>query len=295
MAVLSANFDVDYFVGSFGAGLDHPECIACGPDHLAYAGGEAGQIYRINTEQRSFEEYANTGGHFVGGIAVDADSNVYACSEGEVKRVTPEGEVTTYFSGSPDRPLKTPNYSVFDAVGNLYLSDSGDWKQDNGCLFKVGPDGAGTVWETSLTSFPNGLALAPSGTHLYAVMSEVQPRVSRVAIQDDGSAGTVSLVVELPEAVPDGLAFDLKGNLFVSCYRPDRIYRVAAEGPLDIFCDDPEGTMLAAPTNVAFCGENRDILLSANLGRWHISEYRTDSVGAPLHYPKLDWGGAILN
>lgn len=287
MAILSANFDVEYFVGGFGAGLDHPECIACGPDHFAYAGGEAGQVYRIDTEKRTFEEYANTGGHFVGGLAVDADSNVYACSGGEVKRVTPEGEVSTYFSGAPDRALKTPNYPVFDADGSLYVSDSGDWKQDNGCLFKVAPGGDGAVWETTLTSFPNGLALSPDGGHLYVAVSEVQPRVARVAIREDGGAGSVSVVAELPEAVPDGLAFDSKGNLFVSCYRPDRIYRVAAEGPLDVYCDDPEGTMLAAPTNVAFCGVDRDILLSANLGRWHISEYRTDSVGAPLHYPKL--------
>ncbi len=287
MAILSANFDVTHFIGGFGEGLDHPECIACGPDHFAYAGGEAGQIYRIDTNERTFDEYANTGGHFVGGIAVDADSNVYACSGGEVKRITPEGEVTTYFAGSADREIKTPNYPAFDEAGHLYVSDSGEWKQDNGCLFKVSPGGEGAVWETSLTHFPNGLALAPDGTHLYVAVSLGQPRVSRVAINDDGTAGTVSLVAELPEAVPDGLAFDSEGNLFVSCYRPDRIYRVAVEGPVDIFCDDPEGTMLAAPTNVAFCGTNRDIFLSANLGRWHISEYRTDSVGAPLHFPKL--------
>lgn len=286
MAILSANFDVEYFVGGFGDGLDHPECIACGPDHFAYAGGEAGQVYRIDTRARTFEEYANTGG-FVGGIAVDADSNVFACSAGEVKRVTPEGEVSTYFAGAPDRALTTPNYPVFDADGNLYVSDSGEWKQDNGCLFKVAPGGEGVVWETTLTSFPNGLALSPDGDYLYVAVSEVQPRVSRVAINEDGSAGRASVVEDLPEAVPDGLAFDSKGNLFISCYRPDRIYRLAAEGPLDIFCDDPEGTMLAAPTNVAFCGENRDIFLSANLGRWHISEYRTDSVGAPLHFPKI--------
>ncbi len=287
MAILSANFDVEYFVGGFGEGLDHPECIACGPDHLAYAGGEAGQVYRIDTGTRTFEEYANTGGHFVGGIAVDAGNNVYACSGGEVKRVTPDGEVTTYFKGVADRPIQTPNYPVFDADGNLYVSDSGDWKQDNGCLFKVDANGEGEVWQTTLTSFPNGLALSPDGAYLYAAISEVQPRVARVAIHEDGSAGTVSTAAELPEAVPDGLAFDSNGNLYVSCYRPDRIYRVAAEGPVDIFCDDPEGTMLAAPTNVAFCGEDRRLLLSANLGRWHISEYRTDAVGALLHYPTL--------
>ena len=68
MALLDISTQVSTFIGGDGNGLDHPECIAWGCDGYAYAGGEAGQIYRIDLEKRSFEEIANIGGGFVGGI-----------------------------------------------------------------------------------------------------------------------------------------------------------------------------------------------------------------------------------
>ena len=90
--------------------------------------------------------------------------------------------------------------------------------------------------------------------------------------------------------VPDGVAFDTEGNLYISRYRPDRIYRLSSGGELEVPAEDPEGTIMAAPTNIAFCGAERDVLVSFNLGRWHITRYHvnTNVLGAPLNYPKLD-------
>ena len=56
---------------------------------------------------------------------------------------------------------------------------------------------------------------------------------------------------------------------------------------LDTLAEDPEGTLMASPTNIAFCGRNRDILLSTNLGRWHITRYEAGTTGMPLEYPVL--------
>jgi gluconolactonase len=41
-------------------GFDHPEGIAWGPDGFLYAGGEAGQVYRVGLDG-SAEEIASTG------------------------------------------------------------------------------------------------------------------------------------------------------------------------------------------------------------------------------------------
>ena len=286
MALLDTESQLYFFVGSFGEGLDHPECIACGLDNMAYAGGEAGQIYRIDMATQIFEEIGNTGG-FVGGLAQDGDRNIYACSNGAVWRITPGGVVSVYSSGAGNNPIATPNYPVFDTEGNLFVSDSGGWKHDSGRLFRIKPGGEAEVWEKTLCQFPNGLALSPDGSHLYVAMSLNSPCVSRVAIKSNGTAGRVEKVVDLPETVPDGLAFDIEGNLYISCYRPDRIYRYSTEDKLEVLADDFEGTYMAAPTNIAFCGENRDVFLSANLGRWHITQYELDAVGAPLNYPKI--------
>lgn len=77
MEIVNNDPEVFFFVGGFGEGLDHPECIAWGTDGYVYAGGEAGKICRIDMEAQEFEEIGNTGG-FVGGPAQYGNHNVYA-------------------------------------------------------------------------------------------------------------------------------------------------------------------------------------------------------------------------
>ena len=282
MALLNNDTDVSVLVD----GLDHVEGLAWGLDGYCYAGGEAGQIYRIDIERADAVQIADTGG-FILGIALDAQHNIYACDTGNcaVMKITPDGVVTQYTSGAPDEPFNTPNYPAFDADGNLYVCDSGDWKSDNGKIYKVSPGGDAEVWTRALCEFPNGLCISPDGKGLFVAMSLNPPRVSEIRIAQDGSAADVRTVVELPGAVPDGVAFDTEGNLYIACYRPDRIYRYGGSDKLEVLADDFEGTIIAAPTNIAFCGAERDILLSANLGRWHITRYETSARGISLHYP----------
>jgi gluconolactonase len=267
-------------------GLDHPEGVAYGADGYGYAGGEAGQIYRIDLDRREVVEIASTG-CWVLGIVLDAEHNIYACDpkRHRVFRVSPAGSVVEYSSGTATRPLVTPNYPVFDAAGNLYVSDSSQWPAGRGCIFRIAPGGGTTVWTEEPARFANGLALSPDGTSLYVVES-VRPGVVRIPIRADGSAGPLEVVVELPTTVPDGLAFDSAGTLFISCYRPDRIYRLSPDGALTILAEDWQGTVLSAPTNIAFAGPGLDALLIASLGRWHLGRLPMSVPGQPLHYPR---------
>ena len=269
-------------------GLDHPEGIAWGLDGYAYAGGEAGQLYRIDIERQEFTQFADTGG-FILGIALDASNNIYACDTGNgaVMRVTPGGVVSTYSKGTPEELFSTPNYPAFDAEGNLYVCASGTWKSDDGLIYKVRPGGDTEVWDRRLREFPNGLCLSPDGESLYVAMSLNPPRVERIRIDADGSAGPIETVVELPLTVPDGVAFDTEGNLYISMYRPDVIYRRTPPGRLDVLAEDFEGTLIACPTNTAFCGRNLDVFLGANIGRWHITRYEVGATGHPLKYPAI--------
>ncbi len=275
-------------VSDYVQGLDHAEGIAWGMDGYIYAGSEAGQVYRIDPAKPEVKVFANTGG-FLLGLALDASHNIYACDAGQavVQHITPEGRVRTYSSGGPDEQFILPNYPAFDWQGNLYVCDSGKWKEDNGKIFKIRPGGETEVWSRELTEFPNGLALSADGTYLYVAMSLNPPRVSRIAIGSEGSAGAVETVVEMPKTVPDGLAFDTDGKLYISCYRPDAVYRYTPRGELQVLAEDYQGTAIAAPTNVAFCGEDRDMLLSTNLCRWHLTRYHLDAIGIPLNYPNL--------
>jgi gluconolactonase len=270
----------------FVEGLDHPEGVTCGPDGELYAGGEAGQIYRVDLAG-PFTQVATTGG-FILGLCLDAARNVYACdlANHAVMRVAPDGTVTTYSAGAPGRAMATPNYPVFDAAGNLYISDSGGWRRDDGCLFRIRPGGVTELVSAELTAFPNGMALHPDGRHLYVVLSQL-PGVVRVELRADGTVGRPEPVVELPRHVPDGLAFDVAGNLYIACYTPDVIFRLDPAGNLNKLAEDWQSVTFATPTNVAFCGPERRTLVVASLSRWHLTKGQVAVSGQPLHYPYL--------
>lgn len=291
MGILDLGSDVSLFVGGFASGLDHSEGLCWAPDGFVYTGGENGQIYRIDVNKREFKQVASMPGRFVGGLAADANSNIYACTGGVggvgIMKISNDGKISTYSIGNNDEPIAGPNYPVFDSHGNLYVSDSGGWKEDTGKIYKIFPGGDGVVWDRSLSTFPNGLAISIDGKFLYVVLSLNTPRIARISINDDGSSGKAETVVELPKTVPDGLAFDNEGNLYISCYRPDIVYLLSKDGKLDVLAEDFEGTVMAAPTNIAFCGQNLDLLLGANLGRWHLTHYSVEAKGAPLNYPLL--------
>lgn len=272
----------------FVEGLDHPEGVAWGPDGHVYAGGEAGQIYRINLDDGNFEEIASTGG-FVLGLCLDGAANIYACDHVNhcVFQITPTGDVSVYASGAPERQMLTPNYPVFDAAGNLYVSDSGAWDQANGCLFRVKPGGETELVNDDPLPFPNGLALSPDGHELYMVLSNL-PGVGKFQISESGQVGSVEMVVELPQTVvPDGLTFDSQGNLYISCYAPDYIYRLTPNGDLALLADDPRRTTLSSPTNIAFCGRDLSTLVVASLGRWHLCKAQIGVSGHPVRYPNI--------
>ena len=222
-------------------------------------------------------------------MALDAHHNIYACDAGNkaVMKITQGGVVSVYSSGTEDEPFRVPNYPAFDADGNLYVCDSGDWHADNGIVYRIKPGGEAEVWDRRPKEFPNGLCMGPGGEDIYVAMSVNPPRVDRIRIEADGSPGRMETVAEFPRTVPDGVAFDVNGNLYVSMYRPDVIYRRTPDGQIDILAEDFEGTLIAAPTNIAFCGRNRDVLLSTNLGRWHITRYDAGVAGHPLNYPDI--------
>ena len=115
---------------TLAAALTTLSALPWGCDGYAYAGGEAGQIYRIDLARREFEEFAQVDG-FVGGICQDAQHRLYVCN-GDVKRVEPDGAVSTYCDRAGEVPLTVANYPVFDAAGNLYVSNSGGWHKNDG-------------------------------------------------------------------------------------------------------------------------------------------------------------------
>lgn len=273
---------------NIGHAFDHPEAVAWGPDGHAYAGGEAGQLYRFSLDGREIRELARVDGGFLLGLAHDAAGNTYACDDRSacVHRITPDGRVSTYSNGNTTQRMRVPNYPVFDDRGNLYVSDSGSWGERDGFIWKVAPGGAAEIWDRQANGFTNGMCLSADGNWLYVVESS-PPLVSRVEIRPDGAAGRREIVVELPRQVPDGVAFDAAGDLYISLYNPNIIYRLTAAGELITLYDDWEQLMLVAPTNIAFGGADLKTLLIASVCGWAVHAAPVAVGGLPVRYPRI--------
>jgi gluconolactonase len=257
-------------------GLDHPEGVCWDPAAgVVWAGGEAGQVYRVELETRRAVEVARAPG-FVLGLAVDGRGRlVLCCSDAGWLCVLEDGEVRPV-----RKELGFPNFPAFAPDGALYVSDSGSWGASDGRLLRLAPDGDLDVFSTALSDFPNGCAVTADGRYLWIVES-YRPTLNRFDLR----TGDCEEVTRLDGTVPDGVAFTADGGVLVSCYRPDRIVHLDGSGTVDVVAEDPQGTLLAAPTNVAFAGPELDRLVCANLGRWHLALVDSGLRGSPLHYP----------
>jgi gluconolactonase len=262
-------------------GLDHPESVTVSPDCIIWAGGEAGQVYRVDPNTGTAQVVGSTGG-FLLGITHDGGQHVYVCDikQRAVLRMNVEnGAVETVCTDVQGRPLINPNHAVFDPQGRMYVTDSGHWHADDGYLFTIDPDGTARIVDERPRHFPNGLFLDFEQGELY-IAESTMPGITKLRLRDNA----FETLAELSGMVPDGLALDRDRNVYVGCYRPDMIVRISRHG-VEIVVSDPEGTVIAAPTNVAFGGHDGRTLYIASLGRWHIGAIHVEVSGLPLWYP----------
>jgi sugar lactone lactonase YvrE len=262
--------------------------VAC--DHRSgrvYAGGEQGQVYLVDLEARTSREVARTPG-FALGLAVDGQGGVVICDSEDGAVWALDGDrLDRVFTGVGERRLMMPNYPAFGPDGSLYVTDSGAWNADVGVVTALRPDGTAEIVDQTLARFPNGCAVTPDGRELWVIQSEGED-LHRIHLLEGGRPEPI---VSLAGTVPDGIAFTEEGGALISCYRPDRIYHLSPNGDLEVLVEDYQGTMLASPTNICFVGAERSSLLSANLGRWHLTLMETDLRGVAPHAPEV-WAGS---
>jgi gluconolactonase len=260
--------------------LDHPEGLAVHRDGSVWCGGERGQIYRITANGSSIEQVTSTDG-FCLGMAFDSEDNLFVCDlkHAAVMKLDARSEKLERFADGVDgHALRIPNFPAFDAEGRMYVSDSHIFKEPGPGVFRFRPDGSGELWYGEPINFANGLNLSPDGRHLY-VAETFGNAVFRIPIGRDGSAGVREEVASLPGVLPDGLAFDSAGNLYVGCYEPSQVLRVDPGGTVERLIWDEEAHLLCHPTNLAFRGST---FFTSNFGRWHITAVDTGVEGLRL-------------
>lgn len=263
----------------FASNLDHPECLAFDQHGVLWAGGEAGQIYRIEGEG-TVTTVANLGS-FCAGLAFSPTDELFVCNPAlGIVRVAPDGKHDIFATQAAGQKLICPNYGAFDPAGNYYVTDSGHWLKRNGRLIRLRPDGADEVIAAGL-GYANGLALSADGRALFMVESDTDS-VVRFGIGPDGAVARPEGWATGCGRFPDGLALDADGNLYVCCYASDEIWRVSPAGEKSLLAWDRWAIRLGSPTNLAFGGSNFDELYVANLARTTITRARIGRKGQPL-------------
>src|SRR5205085_7143712 len=123
-----------------------------------------------------------------------------------------------------------------------YVTDSGQWKKQNGCLMRFDAAGKGEVIAGPF-GYANGLALSGDEKTLFMVESNAD-RVLRI----DLPTMVVEVFAEEVGALPDGLTLDAAGNLYASCYASDDIHRITRAGEKTLFAHDRHAILLSRPT-----------------------------------------------
>ena len=174
------------------------------------------------------------------------------------------------------QPFNSPNDLVVGDDGTIWFTDpdfqraAAPGGQEKTRVYRVGSDGVATVVDDSIAN-PNGIALSPNGRTLY-VAGGGEQGVLRAYPIADGQAGPGRDLVST--VVPDGLAVDCLGNIYLTEHIQRRVRVIS-----------PQGEQLATiavdanVTNAAFGGPQRRTLYLTGAGAvWSIE---LDVAGLP--------------
>ena len=233
------------------------------------------------------------------GAAVDGDGRIWIAQNGgrvlETKsfeapagvQVVSAHSVTSLDVSQPrGTSFSAPNDCAFGPDGRLYITDP------RGRLHSADGTGpAGRIWAVDVTDgatemiagelpHPNGLAFIADGSELWVSDTKTNEIVAYSRTNDGGWDSRVVDIV--PWGAPDGVAFDVSGNLWVAATSADGIAVRTREGTWTLV-----ELGHSFPTNVAFAGEQRDKVVAtvARGGRVLISA--AEVPGIPLFAPPI--------
>lgn len=218
-----------------------------------------GKICR-STHPGHSEDWAGCGYPNGQRILANGDHLVCDSQTGEVIRFDPQGQrLATEVGGTiGGRPIQVPNDLAVDQAHGFYFTDS---VRHDGAVFYVDFNGRTTLVADRL-DFPNGIVLTPDKAAL-RVAESYRNRILTIQLQEVGiPAGKPEVFAMLPANpkpfdpdhpeetgnLPDGLALDGSGNLWVAHYGMQALQVISPSGEVIASID----TGIPATSNLCF-------------------------------------------
>lgn len=161
-----------------------------------------------------------------GGLWVDERDYIFftATDERQVQMLAPDGTVTTLAEEFETNPAlaKGPNDITVSRSGVVYFTDPKgyDGMSEPGTVYRIDLEGQVSIFDDSVVG-PNGIVLSPDDRVLYVSnnVAETTSQLVRWHLAEDGSAlGPKEVVAEISPCVADGMAANVDGHIWLTCY-----------------------------------------------------------------------------
>ena len=185
------------------------------------------------------------------GLAYGNDNCLYACEygKGTILRVNKDKQIEVYSKGYKGEKFNRPNDLTFDKNGNLFFTDPKSYDKNilDGRVFLVDAKTKEVILLEDSLAFPNGINISPIDGKLYVCESAKQKIVSYTITKENKLVDKQDFV-EIPGGDPDGIEFDVNGNLFAAHFGGKAVCIFSPEGKLLQKIETPG----SKPTNLEF-------------------------------------------
>lgn len=238
-----------------GSGFNFPEGPAWDMKETLYVSNCYGdwmakvQHGRIDT----FVTASDTTFQKTNGLYVGKQGDLFACDfgQGSIVQISPTGKFSTLMSGYKGELFNRPNDLVLDQDGNIFFTDPKSYgvdKEDGRVFYYDVASGNLTLAADSL-AFPNGIGISPVDGHLY-VCESAKNRIIRFERSEPGILKNKHEFIRLPGGDPDGIDFDMKGNMYVAHFGTGTVFIISPKGEILKTIKTPG----MKPTNLEFGG-----------------------------------------
>ena len=159
-----------------------------------------------------------------------ANNFVYACDFGlgKILIISSKGNVAELISGYEGEKFNRPNDLIVINNNNIYFTDPKSYGTDklDGRLFFYDSSQDKVYLVADSLAFPNGIAISPLDQKLY-VCESAKNQIVRFEITNSGLPVNKQKFIELPGGDPDGIDFDIDGNLYVAHFGTGTVFVIS--------------------------------------------------------------------